>query len=215
MDQKKIGNFLKDLRKANGFTQEQVAERLGTSSRTISRWETGAYMPDISLLVTIAEMYDVDVREIIDGERKEENMNSEVKEVAVKMADYSTMEKKTMLKWIKLMSIASFIVSLCVIVLNWIRTFGVMKTATTDMAGKIFFAKCMDANSILAYILLAFSVAVMLYASGKLKQIEQSKVGATVIKIIVVVAVGLAVFAMIQAFGGNNYYFIDVNSIIG
>jgi len=160
-------------------------------------------------------MYDVDVREIIDGERKKENMNSEVKEVAVKMADYSTMEKKNMLKWIKLMSIASFIVSLCVIVLNWIRTFGVMKTATTDMAGKIFFAKCMDANSILAYILLAFSVAVMLYASGKLKQIEQSKVGATVIKIIVVVAVGLAVFAMIQAFGGNNYYFIDVNSIIG
>lgn len=215
MDQKKIGNFLRDLRKSNGFTQEQVAERLGTSSRTISRWETGAYMPDISLLVTIAEMYDVDVREIIDGERKKENMNSEVKEVAVKMADYSTMEKKNMLKWIKLMSIASFIVSLCVIVLNWIRTFGVIKTATTDMAGKIFFAKCMDANSILAYILLAFSVAVMLYASGKLKQIEQSKVGATVIKIIVVVAVGLAVFAMIQAFGGNNYYFIDVNSIIG
>lgn len=214
MDQKKIGNFLKDLRKANGFTQEQVAEKLGTSSRTISRWETGAYMPDISLLVAIAEMYDVDVREIIDGERKEENMNSEVKEVAVKMADYSTMEKKTMLKWIKLMSIASFIVSLCVIVLNWIRTFWVMKTVTTDMAGKIFLAKCMDANSILAYILLAFSVAVMLYASGKLKQIEQSKVGATVIKIIVVVAVGLAVFAMIQAFGGNNYYFIDVNGII-
>ena len=214
MDQKKIGNFLKDLRKANGFTQEQVAVKLGTSSRTISRWETGAYMPDISLLVAIAEMYDVDVREIIDGERKEENMNSEVKEVAVKMADYSTMEKKTMLKWIKLMSIASFIVSLCVIVLNWIRTFWVMKTVTTDMAGKIFLAKCMDANSILAYILLAFSVAVMLYASGKLKQIEQSKVGATVIKIIVVVAVGLAVFAMIQAFGGNNYYFIDVNSII-
>ena len=144
MDQKKIGNFLKDLRKANGFTQEQVAEKLGTSSRTISRWETGAYMPDISLLVAIAEMYDVDVREIIDGERKEENMNSEVKEVAVKMADYSTMEKKTMLKWIKLMSIASFIVSLCVIVLNWIRTFWVMKTVTTDMAGKIFLAKCMD-----------------------------------------------------------------------
>lgn len=215
MDQKKIGNFLKDLRKANGFTQEQVAEKLGTSSRTISRWETGAYMPDISLLVAIAEMYDVDVREIIDGERKEENMNSEVKEVAVKMADYSTMEKKNMLKWIKLMSIASFIVSLCVIVLNWIRTFGVMKTVTRDMAGKIFLAKCMDANSILAYILLAFSVAVMLFASGKLKQIEQSKVGATVIKIIVVVAVGLAVFAMIQAFGENNYYFIDVNSIIG
>ena len=213
MDQKKIGNFLKDLRKANGFTQEQVAEKLGTSSRTISRWETGAYMPDISLLVAIAEMYDVDVREIIDGERKEENMNSEVKEVAVKMADYSTMEKKTMLKWIKLMSIASFIVSLCVIVLNWIRTFWVMKTVTTDMAGKIFLAKCMDANAILSYILLAFSVGVMLYSSGKLKQIAQSKVATTVVKVLVVFAIILSVFAVIQAFGFNHYYYVTVGNI--
>ena len=89
MDQKKIGNFLRELRKNMGFTQEQAAEKLGISSRTISRWETGAYMPDISMLIDIAELYDVDIREIIDGERKEENMNSEVKEVAEKMVDYS------------------------------------------------------------------------------------------------------------------------------
>ena len=97
MDQKKTGGFLKELRKEKSLTQEQVAEKLGVSSRTISRWETGAYVPDISILVDIAEMYDVDVREIIDGERRQEDMNSEVKETAVKMADYSTMEKKTML----------------------------------------------------------------------------------------------------------------------
>lgn len=41
MDQKKIGGFLKEERKRSGLTQEQVAERLGISSRTISRWETG------------------------------------------------------------------------------------------------------------------------------------------------------------------------------
>ena len=96
MDQKKSGGFLKELRKEQSLTQEQAAEKLGVSSRTISRWETGAYMPDISMLVDIAEMYDVDVREIIDGERRQEDMNSEVKETAVKMADYSAMEKKTM-----------------------------------------------------------------------------------------------------------------------
>ena len=62
MDQKKIGGFLRELRKSAGFTQEQVAEKLGISSRTISRWETGAYMPDISMLVDIAELYDVDIR---------------------------------------------------------------------------------------------------------------------------------------------------------
>ena len=95
MDQKKTGTFLKELRKEKGFTQEQAAEKLGVSSRTISRWETANYMPDISMLVDIAELYDVDVREIIDGERRQEDMNSEVKETAVKMADYSAMEKKT------------------------------------------------------------------------------------------------------------------------
>ena len=62
MDQKKIGGFLRELRKSAGFTQEQAAEKLGISSRTISRWETGAYMPDISMLVDIAELYDVDIR---------------------------------------------------------------------------------------------------------------------------------------------------------
>ena len=41
MDQKKIGSFLKLLRKEKGITQEQFAEHLGTSGRTISRWETG------------------------------------------------------------------------------------------------------------------------------------------------------------------------------
>ena len=92
MDQKKIGNFLKELRKEKNWTQEQVADKLGVSGRTISRWETGAYMPDLSLLVDIAEMYDVDVRDIIEGERKDINMNSEVKDVAVKMADYSNMQ---------------------------------------------------------------------------------------------------------------------------
>lgn len=59
MDQKRIGKFLKQLRKEKGITQEQFAEYLGTSSRTISRWETGNNMPDISLLVEIADFFDV------------------------------------------------------------------------------------------------------------------------------------------------------------
>ena len=41
MDQKKTGNFLRELRKTTGITQEQAAEKLGISSRTLSRWETG------------------------------------------------------------------------------------------------------------------------------------------------------------------------------
>ena len=88
MDQKKTGEFLKELRTKKQMTQEQVAEKFNVSSRTVSRWETGRNMPDISLLTEIADFYDVDVREIIEGERKSEMMDKEVRDVATKMADF-------------------------------------------------------------------------------------------------------------------------------
>ena len=109
MDQTKIGAFLKDLRKDKGITQEQLAEELGVSGRTISRWETGNNMPDISLLVEIAEFFDVSIPEIIRGERKSERMKEEVKEVAETMSDYAKAEKENLVKSIRNMSIIGLI----------------------------------------------------------------------------------------------------------
>lgn len=98
MNQKKIGLFLKTLRKEKNITQEVLAEALNVSSRTVSRWETGNHMPDISLLVELSEFYQVSIPEIINGERKSEIMNQETKDTAMKMAEYSknevNMEKK-------------------------------------------------------------------------------------------------------------------------
>ena len=94
MDTKKIGAFLKALRKERGLTQEQLAETLCVSGRTISRWETGTNMPDLSILIQMAEFYDVDMKEILDGERKGENMDKELKETLSKVADYSKLEKQ-------------------------------------------------------------------------------------------------------------------------
>ena len=98
MDQVKTGNFLKELRKEKNLTQEQLAEILGVSGRSVSRWETGNNMPDLTLLVEIADFYDVDVRELIEGERKSEMNTEEVKDVAAKMADYAESEKSKLLK---------------------------------------------------------------------------------------------------------------------
>ena len=89
MNQKKIGSFLKELRKEKGITQEEFAENLNVSGRTVSRWETGVNMPDISLLVDIAEFFNVSIPEIINGERKSENMNEAVKETVLKLSDYT------------------------------------------------------------------------------------------------------------------------------
>ena len=64
MDTIKIGSFLRELRKEKNLTQEQLADVFNVSARTVSRWETGSNMPDISILVEIADYYDLDVREM-------------------------------------------------------------------------------------------------------------------------------------------------------
>ncbi len=94
MDQVKIGAFLKALRKEKNMTQEQLAEQFGVAGRTVSRWETGNNMPDLSILIELADFYDVDIREIIDGERKYAIMNRETKETLKKVAQYSEAEQK-------------------------------------------------------------------------------------------------------------------------
>ena len=76
MDQKKIGVFLKELRKEKELTQEQLAEIVQVSNRTVSRWENGNNMPDLDILIEISDYYEVDLREILDGERKSEDMNN-------------------------------------------------------------------------------------------------------------------------------------------
>lgn len=113
MDQKKIGNFLKELRKEKNITQEQFAEIIGVSGRTVSRWETGSNMPDLDILLQIVDYYEVEIREIFDGERKSEKMNKELEETVLKVADYSNDERKQLVKRMHilfLIGIAAFIV---------------------------------------------------------------------------------------------------------
>lgn len=59
MDQNKMGLFIKDMRKEKGFTQEQLAETLGVSNRSISRWENGANMPDFDIVIHLAKFFNV------------------------------------------------------------------------------------------------------------------------------------------------------------
>ena len=80
MDQKKVGAFLKYLRREKNITQEQLAEAMSVSNRTVSRWETGSNMPDLDVIIELSDYYNVDLRELLDGERKSEKMNQDVKE---------------------------------------------------------------------------------------------------------------------------------------
>ena len=98
IDRIKIGNFLRELRNEKGITQEKLAERYGVSSRSVSRWENGNTMPDLGILVELADYYQIDIGEIIDGERKSENMSKDTKETLVKVVDYAEMEKMMLVR---------------------------------------------------------------------------------------------------------------------
>ena len=113
MDQKKNGQFIKELRISKGLTQEQLAELFGVSNRSVSRWETGANMPDLALLIEIAKYFDVSIDEILDGERKTEVMDKKMEETIYKVADYSNQEKQQLQRrmvWLFIAGLASFTV---------------------------------------------------------------------------------------------------------
>ena len=69
MNTQNIGMFLKELRKENGLTQEQLGEKIGVSNKTISRWETGNYMPPVDCLKMLSDIYHISINEILAGER--------------------------------------------------------------------------------------------------------------------------------------------------
>ena len=75
MDQEKIGQFIKDIRVSNNLTQKEFADKLGVTFQAVSKWENGKNVPDISILKTISEEFNVDIDEIISGEKKENNLN--------------------------------------------------------------------------------------------------------------------------------------------
>lgn len=70
MEQKTIGKFITALRKANGMTQKDLAEKLNVSDKTVSRWERDEGAPDLSMIPVIAEIFGVTCDELLRGERK-------------------------------------------------------------------------------------------------------------------------------------------------
>lgn len=72
MEQVAIGRFIAKKRKEQNLTQEQLAERLGVSNKTISKWETGKCMPDYTVIKSLCEELQVTVSELMDAEETEE-----------------------------------------------------------------------------------------------------------------------------------------------
>ena len=107
-ESKKVGHFLKELRNEKKLIQEELAEKLRVSNRSISRWENGVTMPDFVLIIEIAKYYDIEIKEILDGERSD-SMNRQDEELMLKIADYNNNERDSFSKRMSIMFIVAII----------------------------------------------------------------------------------------------------------
>ena len=150
MDTKKIGAFLKQCRKEKNLTQEQLAEKFRVSARTVSRWETGTNMPDLSILVELAEYYDVEMRELLDGERSQA-MNKEMRETLDKVAMYEEWTKRKALQAGNLAFASMFVIGVMAIIIQMLLTINIrfiLGETVSVLAGGILYAAIMIYNGI-------------------------------------------------------------------
>lgn len=114
MDQVKIGKFLKELRKEKGYTQEQLANKLLVSPKTISKWECGNGMPEVSLMMLLCAELGITVNELLSGCRLKEN---EYKNKAEENLVITLIEKKNNKRLLIIQLILGFIIILSVVTL--------------------------------------------------------------------------------------------------
>ena len=112
MDQEKIGKFIANLRKEKNLTQKEFAETLGVTDKTVSRWENGHYLPDISLFNDICSILNIDVTELLKGEKIKEMNQKEVNHITMNLVNISNQKIKKNKK--KIIIISSILILLII-----------------------------------------------------------------------------------------------------
>ena len=73
MNQEKVGQFIKEIRKKNNMTQQAFANKYGVTYQAVSKWENGKNLPDMDLIKQICNDYNIDINELLEGEYKSYN----------------------------------------------------------------------------------------------------------------------------------------------
>ena len=99
MDMVKMGSFLAELRKEQKLTQAELGEKLGVTNKTVSRWETGTYVPPVEILEELSRLYGLTINEILSGrklttEEYKEMAESNIRET-LKASTFELKEKQT------------------------------------------------------------------------------------------------------------------------
>lgn len=125
MDNNKIGKFIASLRKEKGLTQQELGERLFVTDKAVSKWERGLSLPDIKILEKLALELNVDVSEILFGERgknKKINIQEEI-DKAIAIIEENRIQKKNetkrKVKKISITTISIFIIMFLVLIIRY------------------------------------------------------------------------------------------------
>ena len=121
MDGVRVGKFIAELRKEQELTQEQLGEKIGVTNKTVSRWENGNYLPPADVLLTMSQLFDVSVNEILSGKRLLAEEYKEAAEInlahTLKASSFSLKERidfyKT--KWLKEHISIMVFIGICII----------------------------------------------------------------------------------------------------
>ena len=155
------------------------------SNRSVSRWETGSTLPDISILIELAEVYDVDIKEIIDGERKSEDMNEETKETMAKVVDYTTADKEMIITKTQKYSATAGIALIAGIIL-----------VVFDFSNRFY-----QITEVLFGVALIYIIAVFLLSTGKAAEIRKNKSKTRKYLILIAVVLMVTVISMFVLIG--------------
>ena len=143
MDNLKFGSFIKELRKEKNMTQKELAEKIGLTDKAISKWERGLSFPDITILNSLSEVFDVDVSEILNGERGKEKISKEDIEKKIEEAvEKVTLKKEKRERRIKIFKRTVGIISCILFALTFLLQIGylfVLKPHSYEYISDILF----------------------------------------------------------------------------
>jgi transcriptional regulator with XRE-family HTH domain len=157
MDMVKIGSFLAELRKERGLTKEKLGESLGVTNKTVSRWETGSYLPPVEMLQALSTYYGITINEILSGQRlseqeyrahAEENVKSALAESSFTLKEKLEYYK---IKW-KREHRADWVFAVLLAIL--LCVVGVMKDNGLQIAGPLWISvfSVVQYNRMMAYV---------------------------------------------------------------
>ena len=150
MDQIKTGRFIAEQRKANGMTQRQLAEKLSVSDKTVSKWECGNGLPEVSLMLPLCELLSINVNELLSGERLDaDSYKQHAEENMMKLIDERKENKRKLI--LEFVVVLITLLAACTLVMvsglagieTWVRV-ALIVIAIVVMAGGIAVAAALE-----------------------------------------------------------------------